>query len=120
MKVFKHTRIYGAVIGIVPIAPGVLAKYNRRNLTVLLIFGVFFILSTAFILFDANTLKEHANAFFLWISVLVTFFAFFAVINIKLEMCDFLDKTEKIAENRKHMKFEYFNNETNIKVNFKM
>lgn len=101
MQLFEQARIYAAVIGIVPLPPGETYKYNRRNVTVLVIFGLFFICCTAFVLFDAKTFQEYARAFFLWICVLGVYIGFFTAIVKTVEIFKYVDKTERITDNRK-------------------
>lgn len=108
MKLFQQARIYAAVIGIVPLPPGKTNKFNHRNVTILTICGIFFTLSTAFILFDAKTFQEYANSFFLWISVLGVYIGFFTAIVKTVEIYQYVGKTEQITDSRKQSnRFSY-------------
>lgn len=58
-----------ALIGIHALRADETSHFNPRNVSVLLIFGLFASSSTAFIVFDAKSVRDYEEAFFPWISL---------------------------------------------------
>lgn len=69
MRLFKATRKYAAWVGMYELDWNEKSSFNRRNVGVLLIFGLYFVSATAFILFDATTFHEYTESFFGWITL---------------------------------------------------
>lgn len=102
VKWFLLTRKYAENIGVNAIQLDYKNKINRRSVTVYLIFGFYFMLTTCYLLFDAKTLQDYALAFFLWISVVMTFFGYLAQ-TVKLrEIFQIIENMEKLADTCKY------------------
>lgn len=95
MKLFENNRKGGKFIGI---EEG--RTFTRRNVFVLLLYVLFFVTSTAFILFDANTFEDYSEAFFAWASVLFTGVGFLIYILQSKDIFRVIRHFEQIIENR--------------------
>lgn len=69
MKLFVATRKYAAWVGMHELRPGEKSHFNRKNVALLFIFGLYFISTTALIIFDARTFREYTEGFFGWITL---------------------------------------------------
>lgn len=98
---FKTLQQYGAILGLFPPRPGQTSFFNRRTTIVLMIFGLFLISSTAFLMLDAQTFGDYAEAFFQWMTLL--FIGIGYVINVQKtgDMFRIIKHCEETIENGK-------------------
>lgn len=101
MKLCREVVKYAEVFGIRELRPGETSQFNRRNVGVLLFFGILSISSIATILFDDETVKDYTESFFAWISVFfIGLGVLFNVKKIKV-IFDLKKRVEKTVEMRK-------------------
>lgn len=101
MKLFQAIRDNLATFGIYQLEPSEKNPFNRRNLAVLLAFALSTLSAIAFFLFDADSFRESADSFFVWITVLLTFIGTLIVILKTDDVFQFIANMEKIIGNRK-------------------
>lgn len=101
MKYFEAIIGYVALIGIHPLGPNETSRFNARNIAVFLIFMVFIVASTAFIVFDVDTFSGYTISFFWWISVLLTSVGFFVNILKSPKLFGVVVEIEKLVNSRK-------------------
>lgn len=90
-----------AVIGLPPLPPNKKNPFNHRNVTMLMIFALFFVLTTLFVFFDAKTFQEYALTFLFWMSFLGVYIGFFAVVVKTEKFYKCRDNIEELVKNRK-------------------
>lgn len=98
MRVFLSVQEFAANVGIYPLQPGQTNPLNRRNIRVLLIFSLYVISYTAFIVFDANSFHEYAEAFFPWVTSSLIFIGLSINISMTKYMFRLLNNCERIIE----------------------
>lgn len=99
MKVLVTIENCAKVLGIRRLEPDQTNPFNRRNICVLLIYVLYFISTTAFLLFDANTFQEFTECFFAFITVLFISIGFLLNILKTTELFQLQDTVEKTIEN---------------------
>lgn len=83
-------------------------KFNRRNLTLVLMFGILIVSTIAYIYFDANTIKDYEQSFFALFSALTVFPGFLILIEKSRKIDQFVRAMENTIDARKlneHLKF---------------
>lgn len=108
MKLLQMTEKIGAKFGVRRMRPGESSPFNRLNLAFSLLFGQFFISSTAFFLYDANTFYEYTLAFFGWMTWSFINVGYIVIILISPDIFGIADSAEAIIERRKF--FSLFQN----------
>lgn len=63
MRFILSIQKYGAVVGLRPFLPNQKTPFNSRNVKICLVYSLLFVSSTAFLVFDANLIREYAEAF---------------------------------------------------------
>lgn len=101
MKLYQELKAKLAMVGIYEIRRVKQSNFTYRNVVILLMFGVFFISATGFLLIDAKTFREIAEAFFPWMTLLFVGIGFFVGIGDTKKMFQLIDHIEKIVEKRK-------------------
>lgn len=99
MQLFQVILKYSAVIGLKFSHPIDGSPFNHRNRAVLIIFGFSTIYVTYFLLFDAKSLREYAETFFLWITFILTFGGVFVGILNSTNFCRLIKGLETAIEN---------------------
>lgn len=61
MKIAKTIEVYGRTLGI----DGT-GMINRRNMLVLTIYVIYFLMSSAFLVYSANSFQDYAMCSFIW------------------------------------------------------
>lgn len=97
MHIIQANIKYSTIIGIGPYEPGQESQFNRRNVGVLLIYGIYFILVTAYLV-DAKTFREYAQVLFPWITILFTFIGFLFNVSKTNDTFQFKNNLEKVIE----------------------
>lgn len=80
MQLFQELRKYGGNLGMHALDPNNKNPFNPRNTTFLIIYGLYFISSSAYLLFTANTFREYAMCFFIWLTLLFMNLGFLTMI----------------------------------------
>lgn len=101
MKLLQDVQKHGMKLGIRRLRPNETSEFNPRNVTFLIIFGLYFASSTAFLVFDANTFRSYTVCFFVWMTLLVMIIGFLIMTLKSPDMLLVLDKVEKTIENGK-------------------
>lgn len=101
MKLFQACQEYMAIIGVRPLLPGEKHPFNRQNVRVLLVFGLAFILTSAFLIFDAQTLRQYAECFYAWSSVFAIFVGVLLVILKTEDLFQLINDLEIMIQNSK-------------------
>lgn len=105
MKLFQVCQKYMAIIGIRRLLPDEKFPFNRRNVGILFIFGQSFIAASAFLVFDAKTLKEYTECLYTWISVLGVLIGLALVIIRTEEIFQLIENMEKMVEQREFIDY---------------
>lgn len=105
MKICQVVIEYGALIGVNQPRLGEKQHFNRRNLVISLIYCVYFISITAFLLFDAHTFRKYTEVFFTWMTVLMVYFGYSNFILKTNDLFRLRDNVEKFIENGKQAIF---------------
>lgn len=101
MKLFKVIEEYWVIIGIQPTEFPERTPFNRRNIMIISIIGVYIVSTTLFLLFDASTFRECEEAFFPWITLSIEYIGLIQqVLNIN-DVFKFLDKIEIFIDSGK-------------------
>lgn len=100
MLICASLRQYAANLGICLSKPNE-AKFNRKSVGVLYIFGQSFISVSAYLLFGAQTIREYEESFFVWITLSLVIVGFFSTVVRSPHLFKLLDTIEKMIENRK-------------------
>lgn len=101
MKLFQKIQSYLALVGVHPIRLGEKSSFNSHNSTITFSIGLFFVLTSIFIYFDANTIRKCEYFFFVWISILCIFIAFILDTRKSMDFFRFIERMEKTIEIRK-------------------
>lgn len=101
MKIFQEIRKHFAVLGIYEPTNNEFNILNRRNMSILLLFILCLISGTAFILFDARSFREFAEAFFIWITLISSNTGLVVGIAKNYDIYRLFTNLEKTIENRK-------------------
>lgn len=70
MKIAEKIQSYGETLGVKRRNDGT-GLLNRRNVIVTTIYVLFFLQSTAYLVYKAKTLKEYAMCFFVWYAICI-------------------------------------------------
>lgn len=108
MKLLQLVQSYMLIVGVHPPQPNEKQPLNRRNLGVILYLGLFVILTSAYISFDASTFEEYTEAFFLWITVTLTDISFALFVLSSSDMFQFIGNVEKTINSRKCQQNAWF------------
>lgn len=100
MKIFPLIQAYSAVIGIYELKPGAKKLFNRRNIGFLLLFGFYLTLISAYVLYDANTFQEYAQAIFEWITLSSIMFGLFVTVFRTIGLFQLAEHFEKVLDSR--------------------
>lgn len=103
MKICQAVEEYAAIIGIHPLQPGETQPFNRRNVGVLLIFGLFFTSITKFLLYDAETLQQYNEVFHTWITLLCVYAGFLFYILNTNHIYRLIENMEKFIDDGKRL-----------------
>lgn len=101
MKILVRVQNYAAFIGFYKPETEINSKLNGRNVSMLLSYCIFCISSTAYLLFDSNTLAQYQECFFGWSTVTAVFIAFLIFILKLIDVFQVLENTEKMIQKRK-------------------
>lgn len=101
MELFLTIQTYAAIIGINRSYAKQKIKFNRRNVIILMLFGIFTILTTAYLYYDVHTAQEYAETFFAWITWLAISIGFFIMILKSVNLFEMFEHFEKTIECRK-------------------
>lgn len=107
MKLFLVMEEFVGMVGIRPLRPNEKSSFNRRNVTVLLIFGLFFMSATAFLMFDAKTFRDYAEAFFPWSTLLIVCIGLLTNISKMTDVFALRAKTEQMIEAGERFKIKW-------------
>lgn len=101
-------RKYAANFGVIELQPDQ-CVFNRRNVAILIIYGLYFISATYSLLYESSTFKSYAESFYAWLSLTADTMGYFIMIIRSQNLYQVLQKLEKLIENRKQMfTFGYF------------
>lgn len=101
MYLFGVVLKYAAMVGIRPLRPGHKNPFNRRNISVLLIYSLFFISATAFLVFDANSFDEYAEAFYPWMTLSFIYVGFSMNVSLADDFFRLKEQCEQFIESGK-------------------
>lgn len=101
MKLFRKSQEYMAIIGVRPLWPGEKMPFNCQNVGVFLIFLQTLIMGTAFLVFDAQTLREYTECLFAWISVIAIFVGMILVVIRTQAIFQIIKNLENMVEQSK-------------------
>lgn len=100
MKVCILLQNYVANIGIYSVQSGE-SIFNRRNVTVALVFGQGFISVTAYMLFGSKTIREYEEGFFGWALLTIANIGIYAIILKTVPIFQLIEHVENLIEKRK-------------------
>lgn len=78
LKLMQSMKSYGRTLGVG--RPDGTGLMTRRNVTALSIYVIYFLLSTAYLLFSANSFREYAMCFFVWWTLVCMIIGFVVMI----------------------------------------
>lgn len=94
MKLGQTIESYGRTLGVK--RPDGSGLFNRRNLMVLLIYVLYFLQSTAFLVHKARTIREYAMCFFVWFTLLDMIIGFLSSVITSPKMFYVLDSFNEL------------------------
>lgn len=101
MQLYLELKKHLAVIGLKEPRKGQTSIFNRINVGILTIFGVCFFSSTAYLMFDAVTFQNYAEAFFPWMTLFFIWGGFLNGILKTMDIYRIFDTTSAVIEKRK-------------------
>lgn len=101
MKVIQQTVKYASVVGLQPLESNEKNPFNRRNIIILLLFGLFSTISANNFFFLANTIQEYTESFFVWMTMSITYIGFLTAILNLIDIYLMLENFEEIIAERK-------------------
>lgn len=93
MKILESIQNYFEVIGIVPSLDH---RLNEKNVTILLLFGMFTVATNIFFVYEAENFREATNSFYAACSATLTTFSFAAIIGKTNQIFDFIESFRNI------------------------
>lgn len=100
MKLLAQIQAYAAFVGLHRPPPGINTTFNRRNIVFILSFGIFFISSTAFLIFNAKTFLEYEECFFGWCTCSFVYVGIIIFFRKLIDTFDYVEKLEQTFEKR--------------------
>lgn len=116
MKSFELVRRYFSVLGISSLQRNQKSPFNTKNVFVLFQFILGELSSCLFILLEAQTFEEYANAFGMVLTLTIASFDFFICIWKSQQLFKFMKNFERMIEKSRsklHCKFKLFHKHTN-------
>lgn len=98
MRLFWSVQEYAATVGIRALPLGQKNPFNRRNIGFLLIYSFFIVSGSAFIVFDANSFYEYAEAFYPWMTMIFTYIGLSINISMTSDMFRLIEQCEQTID----------------------
>lgn len=116
---FELIRELFQLLGIRPCQSNQKYNYNLRNSFVLIILAQLFAASTAFLLFEANSIDEYGQSFYLTVTSLLLVFLWPCFIQNMGDLFKLMEQINTFAAKRKSKKSsQMFNNDNKINSKF--
>lgn len=107
IKFFKLTREIYETAGIHLCKSTGNGSFNLRNSFILIMLSVVFIVSTVFLLFDAKTIEEYGNSFYISTTVFLDVFMWTSLIPKMGDLFNLMDQMNEFSQKRKSKNLEF-------------
>lgn len=98
---FKLIREIYQTAGIHPRESSQSGSYNLRNSFILIMLSIVFIVSTVFLLFDAKTIEEYGNSFYISTTVFLDIFMWTIFIQKMGDLFNLMDQMNVFGQKRR-------------------
>lgn len=106
VQFFKLIRDLFQKMGICPCHSNQNRTYNLRNSFILMILAQLFVASAAFLLFEANSIEEYGQSFYLTLTSLLLLFLLPSFIHNMDDLFNLMDEMDKFGLKRKSKIFQ--------------
>lgn len=99
MRFGIFVRKLAADLGVHPLQPGE-SMFNRRNIGIMVIFGLSFLSTTVCLLFYNDTTLDYEECFFMWITLTAVNIGYFVMILRTQKLFQLIERIELMTERR--------------------